>query len=93
MLSFLIYIGANVEILPVESRKRRKQNQRLFIKGLPTDAKEQDLLDYFNKNVGKVCLQIFPKDKNTGLLRNFCYLEFEDEELVSFCCLFHVLDQ
>ena len=73
----------------MEIKKKSKQCQRLYIKGLPTDGKEEDLLKFFN-SLGKVVLSIFPKDRNTGLLRNFCYLTFESEELV-FISLFSII--
>ncbi len=84
-----LIIGATVEISTVEIKKKAKQCQRLYIKGLPTDGKEEDLLKFFN-SLGKVVLSIFPKDRNTGLLRNFCYLTFESEELV-FISLFSII--
>ena len=70
-----------VEISTVEVKKKGTQCQRLFIKGLPTDSSEEELLKFF-ESLGHVALKIFPKDKNTGLLRNFCYITFESEELV-----------
>lgn len=70
-----------MEINTVETKKKGKQCQRLYIKGLPTDSNEKDLLAYF-KSKGNVVLSIFPRDRNNGLLRNFCYITFDSESLV-----------
>ncbi len=75
-------IGADAEISEAKkSSSQQKQCQRLFIRGIPPNSNEADLLKFFN-SVGKVTVHIFPKDRNNGLLRNFCFITFESEALV-----------
>lgn len=75
-------LGADVEISEAkQSRSQQKQCQRLFIRGIPPDGNETELLKFFN-SVGPVAVHIFPKDRNNGLLRNFCFITFESEALV-----------
>lgn len=80
-LSMMIRLDTSVEINTVEAKKRGKQCQRLYVKGLPTDSNEKDLIDFF-QSLGHLNLKIFPRDRNTGLLRNFCYLTYDSEEVV-----------
>ena len=54
--------------------------------------KEEDLLKFFN-SVGEVVLHIFPKDRNNGLLRNFCFITYKSVDLVFFLVSRHVLDR
>lgn len=82
------YIGSTVEISTVETKKKGKQCQRLFIKGLPTDSNEKDLLAFFESK-GNVVLKIFPRDRNNGLLRNFCYITYDSEPLVCVICIYY----
>ena len=55
--------------------------KRLYIRGIPCDSSEEELMKYF-ESFGKVVTRIFPRDKNNGSLRNFCFIAYESESLV-----------
>lgn len=55
--------------------------KRLYIRGIPCDSNEEELMKYF-ESFGKVVTHIFPRDKNNGSLRNFCFIAYESESLV-----------
>ena len=81
-LVILWVVGAVVDICTAKaSAHKEPESPRLFIRGIPTNIKEEDLLKFFN-SVGEVVLHIFPRDRNNGLLRNFCFITYKSVELV-----------
>lgn len=55
--------------------------KRLYIHGIPCDSTEEELLKFF-QSLGKVVTYIFPRDRNNGSLRNFCFIAYESKTLV-----------
>lgn len=81
-LSIRLVVGAVVDICTAKaSAHKEPESPRLFIRGIPTNVSEEELLKFFN-SVGEVVLKIFPKDRNNGLLRNFCFITYKSPELV-----------
>ena len=62
-------------------KRNYQEAQRLYISGIPCDGDEDELLKHF-QSLGRVVTKIFPRDKNTAGLRNFCFIAYESEKLV-----------
>ena len=89
-LSIHWVVGAVVDICTAKaSAHKEPESPRLFIRGIPTNIKEEELLKFFN-SVGEVILHIFPRDRNNGLLRNFCFITYRSPELVLLRTAFYV---
>lgn len=57
-------------------------DRKLFVGGLPQDASEQDLKDYFNK-FGTVANANVKMDQMTGRSRGFAFVVFSDESTLA----------
>lgn len=56
----------------------------MFIGGLKDDVTDNDIWDYFN-NYGQVESVDLIKDKITGKNRGFCFVQFDDYDIVDKC--------
>ncbi|KAK8807024.1 hypothetical protein WA158_003783 [Blastocystis sp. Blastoise] len=70
-------MGTSIEIKVAEERNSEGPSpSRLFVKGLPSDATEEDLKTFFT-TYGPIINVICPRDKNSGHLRDFCFVTFK----------------
>lgn len=60
--------------------------QKMFVGGLSEDTTEENLREAFQE-YGDITSVELIKDKNTGKLKKFCFLSFEDTDSVDVCVL------